>query len=199
MAAAVEILDLSGETELTLRGLTAHLATGRGAIYHHVGGKDELLAAATDHVIGEALTAVETDGAAETVIRSLALGIFDTVDAHPWVGTQLTRVPTQVAALRIWTNIGVQLQRLDVDASALSDAGSALVSYVLGSTAQYVAGPRTLTDEADRQAYLDRLAATWIEHDPDPLVAEAATQLSDHDDREQFLAGVDIFINGIRR
>lgn len=199
MAAAVEILDRSGETELTVRGLTAHLATGRGAIYHHVAGKDELLAAAADHVIGAALAAVQTDGAPEAAIRSLALGIFDTVDAHPWVGTQLTREPAQVAVLRIWTSVGVQLQRLGVCAPALSDAGSALVSYVLGSTAQYVAGPRTLTDHADRRAYLDRLAATWIEHNPDPFVAEAATRLRDHDDREQFLAGVDIFLNGIRR
>ena len=199
VAAAVEILDLGGEVELTVRGLTAHLATGRGAIYHHVAGKDELLAAATDHVVAQALAAVHADEAPESAIRSLALGIFDTVDAHPWVGTQLTREPTQVAVLRLWTSIGIQLQRLGVDASALSDAGGALVSYILGSTAQYVAGPRTLTDEADRQTKLDRLAALWIEHDPNPLVVEAASQLRDHDDRAQFLAGIDIFLNGIRR
>ena len=199
VAAAVEILDQGGEGELTVRGLTAHLSTGRGAIYHHVNGKDDLLAAATDHVISRVTAGVATNEEAEPTIRALALGIFEAIDAHPWVGTQLSREPTQAAVFRIWKSIGIQLQRLGVDPAALSDAGSALVSYVLGSAAQYVAGPRTRTDEADRKTYLDQLAAMWMEHDAHPLGAEAAVQLREHDDREQFLAGVDIFLAGVTR
>ena len=199
VAAAVEILDRSGEGHLTVRGLTVHLSTGRGAIYHHINGKDDLLAAATDHVIAEVTAAVATNDEAEPAIRELALGIFDAIDAHPWVGTQLSREPMQAAVLRIWTSIGIQLQRLGVDPATLPDAGSALVSYVLGSAAQYVAGPRTLTDEADRKGFLDQLAAMWMEHDPHPLVAEAALALREHDDRDQFLAGVNIFLAGVRR
>lgn len=199
VAAVVEILDHGGEGELTVRGLTAHLSTGRGAIYHHVKGKDDLLAAATDHVIAQATAGVATNEEAEPAIRALALRIFDAIDAHPWVGTQLSREPTQAAVFRIWTSIGTQLRRLGVGSATLSDAGSALVSYILGSSAQYVAGPRTLTNDADRKAYLDQLAATWMAHDPDPLVAEAAVALREHDDREQFLAGVNIFLAGVRR
>ena len=196
IAAAVEILDRGGEGQLTVRGLTAHLSTGRGAIYHHVVGKEDLLAAATDHVIRQVTADVATDGEAEPAIRGLALGIFDAIDTHPWVGTQLSREPMQLAVLRIWTSMGIQLQRLGVDAARVSDAGSALVSYILGAAAQYAAGPRTVTGEEDRKAYLDRVAATWLELDPNPLVAEAGVQLREHDDREQFLAGVDIFLTG---
>ena len=199
VAAAVEILDQGGEGELTMRRLTAHLSTGRGALYHHMNGKDDLLAAATDHVIGRVTAGVGTEEEAEPAIRALALGIFDAIDAHPWVGTQLSRDPRQAAVLKIWTSIGLQLQRLGVAPATLPDAGSALVSYVLGSAAQYAAGPRTLTDEADRKAYLDQLAALWTEQDPDPLVAEAAASLREHDDRAQFLAGVDIFLAGATR
>src|SRR3954462_10465863 len=50
--ATVEVLDATGEAGLTVRALTAHLSTGRGAIYHHVANKDELLAAAADDVVG---------------------------------------------------------------------------------------------------------------------------------------------------
>ena len=123
--------------------------------------------------------------------------MFDAIDAHPWVGTQLSRGPLQPAVLRIWKSVGTQLQRLGVDGSARSDAGSALVSYVLGSAASHVAGPRTVVDGADRQAFLDHLAAAWVEGDSDQIVQEAALLLREHDDREQFLAGVDIFLAGI--
>lgn len=197
VAAAVDLLDAGGEDELTVRGLTAHLATGRGAIYHHVHGKDELLADATDHVVGQVLAAVPTDGPPDQALRSLALGIFDAIDAHPWVAARLSRDPTQVAVLRIWKIIGTQLQRLGVAPATVPDAGSALVSYVLGSTAQYAAGPRTVRSEPDREAYLERLAKIWTEHDDDPLVADAALHVRQHDDREQFLAGVEIFLRGV--
>src|SRR4051794_7764135 len=49
--AAIELLDTAGEGGLTFRALAARLATGPGAIYWHVTGKDELLGAATDAVL----------------------------------------------------------------------------------------------------------------------------------------------------
>lgn len=194
--AAIEILDAAGEDGLTVRAVTARLATGRGALYHHVAGRDELLAAAADGVIGQVL-AVADDADPEQAIRALALGVFDAVDAHPWVGAQLSRAPFQPAVLRLWTGVGAQLQRLGVRGTGLSDAGSALINYVLGAAAQYAAGAKRAPDEAARQAFLESLAAWWVEQQPDPLVDEAAAQLQEHDDRDQFLAGVDIFLAGL--
>ncbi|BEL06403.1 TetR family transcriptional regulator [Actinoplanes sichuanensis] len=194
--ATIQILDTAGEDGLTVRAVTAHLATGRGAIYHHVAGKDDLLAAAADGVIGRVMAAAADDEDPKQAIRTLALGIFDAIDAHPWVGAQLSREPLQPAVLRIWTGVGVRLVRLGVRGAALPDAGSALVNYILGAAAQHAAGARRAPDATSRQAYLDRLAAQWAELDTDPLVREAASLISEHDDREQFLAGVDIFLAG---
>ena len=44
-----------------------------------------------------------------------------------------------------------------------------------------------------------RLAARWTRLDPAeyPFVHQVATQLREHDDREQFLAGVDLILAGI--
>jgi AcrR family transcriptional regulator len=194
--AAIEILDTEGENDLTFRALTTRLSTGAGAIYHHVASKNELLAAATDEVIGRLLAEIAGDTEPRRAIRAIALGIFDAIDAHPWVGAQLSHDP-QPAVLRIWKAIGQQLRGLGVAGSAQSDAGSALVSYVLGSAAQFAAGARTRRTEAEREAFLEALAAQWTQHDPDPFVEELATQLRNHDDREQFLAGVEIFLTGI--
>ena len=195
--ATIEILDTAGEGELTVRALTAHLSTGRGAIYHHVANKDEMLAAATDAVISRVLADAAGDEDPKRVIRTLALGIFNAIDEHPWVGTQLSREPWQPAVGQIWTSAGRQLQRLGVTGPALSDAGAALVNYVLGSAAQYAAGARRASDDAARRDFLQTLATTWTQADADPLVHDAASQLREHDDQEQFLAGVDIFLAGI--
>lgn len=197
--ATIQILDTAGESGLTLRAVTAQLTTGRGAIYHHVANKDELLAAAADGVISRVLAEAAGDEDPRRSIRALALGIFDAIDAHPWVGTQLSREPFQPAVQQIWKGVGVRLHQLGVTGTALSDAGSALVNYVLGAVAQHAAGARRAPSDAARKDYLDRLAAQWAQHDAHPVAQEAASLLREHDDREQFLAGVDIFLAGVSR
>jgi AcrR family transcriptional regulator len=194
--ATIEILDTAGESGLTVRAVTAHLATGRGAIYHHVTNKDELLAAAADGVITQVMAGLAGDDEPRGSIRALALGVFDAIDAHPWVGTQLAREPFQPAVRQIWEGLGTRLHRLGLRGATLSNAGSALVNYVLGAAAQHAAGARRAPDDAARQAYLDALAADWAWPGADPLVRESASLLREHDDREQFLAGVDIFLAG---
>ena len=195
--AAIEILDRNGEQALTVRALTSHLSTGRGAIYHHVPGMGDLLAAAADDVIRAATERAADDGDPNSAIRGLSLGIFDAIDAHPWVGSQLAREPLQPAVLRIWKSIGVQLEGLGLAGSARSDAGAALANYIFGSAAQFAAGARRTRNQAERQSYLDALATAWTEQDADQVVGEAASELRDHDDRHQFLAGIGIFLDGI--
>src|ERR1700734_860936 len=87
--AATEILDAEGEDALTLRALTVRLATGYGAIYHHVADRNDLLAAATDHVIARIVTDRAADVEPRQALRAMALGLFDAIVAHPWAGAQL--------------------------------------------------------------------------------------------------------------
>jgi len=108
VAAAIEILDTEGEAALTFRALAARLATGSGAIYWHVANKDELLAAATDGVITRAMTGVVSGAEPRAAIRASALAVFDAIDAHPWVGTQLSREPWQPALVQIFEGLGGQ-------------------------------------------------------------------------------------------
>jgi AcrR family transcriptional regulator len=197
--AAIEILDAEGENARIFPELTARLSTGVGAIYHHVANKGELLAAAANTVLVPMLVAAGTSTDPREAIRAISLGIFDTIAAHPWVGTQLSREPWQPAVLHIWESVGVQLRASGVAGADLSDAGSALVNYVLGAAAQYAAGPGRQASDVDRTAFLQTLSQQWERHDPAdfPLVHELAAQLPEHDDRDQFLAGVDIFLAGI--
>jgi hypothetical protein len=158
-----------------------------------------LLAACTDEVI----TRVVADGASDTdpreAIRAIASGMFDAIDAHPWVGAQLARAPWQQAMLHIFDGIGRHLQALGVPEQAQFDCGSALVNYILGVAGQNAANARLLPRDTDRRAFLTALADEWSQLDPasHPFIHRVAARLADHDDREQFLAGVDLILAGI--
>jgi AcrR family transcriptional regulator len=197
--AAIEILDADGEIALTFRALAARLATGSGAIYWHVANKDELLAASTNDVIARVMTEVGHTAEPRRAIRAIALGIFDAIDAHPWVGTQLSREPWQTAILQIFEGMGAHLQALGVPRRARFNSASALVSYILGLAGQYAAGVRLLPRDTDRRAFLGAVAARWTQSDPAeyPFVHQVVAELRDHDDREQFLAGINLILAGI--
>jgi AcrR family transcriptional regulator len=198
--AATEILDTDGETALTFRALTRHLHTGYGAIYHHVASKSDLLAAATDDVIARVVAGLVTNAEPREALRALALGLFDAIDAHPWAGAQLTREPWRPALLDVYKSVSEQLQALDVPEAAIFDSAGVLVNYILGVAGQNAANARVLaSNETGRADFLAAIAAQWAQVDParHPWAHRAAKRLREHDDRAQFLAGVDLILAGI--
>jgi AcrR family transcriptional regulator len=197
--AAIEILDADGENALTFRALSARLATGAGAIYHHVASKDALLATATNGVISRVVAEVDREAEPRAAIRALAVGMFDAIHTHPWVGTELSREPWQFATLQLLEGFGQQIMALGVPARAQFDCASALLNYVLGLAGQYAAGARLLAGVTDRSTFLATVAEQWAQLDPGeyPFVRQVAAQLPGHDDREQFLAGIDLILDGI--
>ncbi|AQT82360.1 TetR family transcriptional regulator [Mycolicibacterium litorale] len=200
VAAAIEILDTQGENALTFRALTARLETGAGAIYWHVANRDDLLAAATDYVIAHAVTAGAGETDPQQAIRAIALGVFDAFNTHPWVGTQLAREPWQPAILHVFEGIGRQLQALGVPNLAQFNCATTLMGYMVGLAAQYAAGARLHLRATDRPEFLAGLAARWTQrHDAAsyPFVHQQANQIATHDDREQYLAGIDLILAGI--
>jgi len=101
--------------------------------------------------------------------------------------------------LQVFEGFGGQLQALGVPGRAQFDCASALLNYLLGLAGQYAAGARLLPRETDRSAFLAAVAARWAQLDPAryPFVRQVAAQLPGHDDREQFLAGIDLILAGI--
>ena len=199
VTAAIDILDAGGEAALTFRALAARLATGSGAIYWHVADKDALLAAPAEAIVAGVVTEVRAAGGPRETIRGIALGMFDAIDAHPWVGAQLARAPWQSAMVRIFESVGRQLQALGVPERAQFDAASALLNFILGVAGQNAATARIEAQVTDRSAFLAAVAAQWMQRDPAdyPFVHKVAGQLRDHDDRDQFLAGIDLILAGI--
>ncbi|NED88899.1 TetR family transcriptional regulator [Streptomyces sp. SID11233] len=202
--AAVDLLDTAGESGLTFRALSERLATGPGAIYWHVAGKSELLAAATGRVVSIALAAGRAGR--RGAIHDAAIGLFDAIERHPWLAPQITAQlahnPTGPVATRIFEDIGRQVSALDVPKSSWFTSTSALMHYILGAAGQNAANlerARSLGPEADRSSYMDTVAGAWKQLSPEEysFTRAVADHGLDHDDRTQFLAGIDLIIAGI--
>lgn len=199
--AAIALLDSEGEAGLTFRALAARLATGAGAIYWHIANKRELLVAASDAVVARAMAGVAAHATPRKTLRGIAMGVFEAIDAHPWVAAQLSRAPWQTAMLQIFERIGRQVQALGVPDGAQFTAASALVSYILGVSEQNAANGRMFEPAVDRADFLAAESARWKELDAHeyPFTRKVATQLRKHDDRAEFLAGIDLILAGIAR
>ncbi|GGN04703.1 TetR/AcrR family transcriptional regulator [Streptomyces fuscichromogenes] len=139
-------------------------------------------------------------------IRGVALGLFDAIARHPWLATQLaaqlSRSPWGTVTPRIFESIGRRVRALDVPESSWFTVTSALVHYILGAAGQNAANnasARSLPPGVDRDRFIDTVSRAWGELDPDeyPFTRAVADQMRGHDDREQFLAGVDLVLAGI--
>jgi len=202
--ASIELLDSSGETGLTFRTLSEQLATGPGAIYWHIANKSDLLAAACDTIVARTMTAspasVTTGATPQAAIRLLALAIFDAIDAHPWIGSALTHAPGQSPMLRIVERIGQQIRALGVPKKEHWVTASALLNYILGVAGRNAAnGQLARTQGLDRSDFLEAVSTAWSQLDPEeyPFTRSLAGQLRSHDDRKDFLAGIDLILRGI--
>lgn len=136
-------------------------------------------------MVARTLAKVSVSGAPRKAIRGIALGVFETIDAHPWVGAQLVRNPWPTAMLQIFERIGRQVQALRAPARAQFTAATVLGSYVIGESRQNAASGRLYEPRPDRAEFLDELAAQWLELDVDefPFTRNIANQLREHDDR----------------
>ena len=223
--ASIALLDSAGEGGLTFRALSERLATGPGAIYWHVANKGDLLVAACDAVIAGVMaevtaevTAAQADANAdanadaqsgaeagaqspEDTIRALALGTFDAMDAHPWIGSALFQSAGALPTVRLFECLGQQVRALGAPAAGEWSAASALLHYILGVGGQNAANRLSAqTRELDREDFLGEVAEAWTALDERdyPFTRSVADQLQRHDDRGDFLAGIDLILGGIK-
>jgi len=200
MDASIELLDISGESGLTFRALCERLATGPGAIYWHIANKSDLMTAACDAIVARMMGANVAGATPKATIRAVALGVFDAIDAHPWVGSTLTSSAGWLPMVRILEPLGQQVRALGVPDKEQWATVSALLHYILGVGGQNAAnGQLARTQGLDRGDFLEAVATMWAQLDPHeyPFTRSLAGQVRAHDDRMDFLAGIDLILRGI--
>ena len=200
IAASIELLDSGGEDELTFRTLSERLATGPGAIYGYIANKNDLLTAACDALVARTVETCVTGPTPEAAIRALAMGMFDTIDEHPWVGSALMQAELYSPMVRLLERVGQQICALGVPEEDQWATASALTNYIFGVGAQNATnGQNARMQGLDRSAFLRAISDAWLQLDSKeyPFTHRVAGQLPAHDDRGDFLAGIDLILRGI--
>lgn len=203
---AVALLDEAGESALTFRALAARLGGGVASIYWYVSSKEELLDRAADHVFAGLLEATESHTGSEDPLddaRAIAVSLFDTIRARPWLAAYALRDSnTQPNGLLIYERLGQQVMRLGLTPRQSFHAVSAIMGYVIGVGADLGQEPpqAVLDGTIDRQEYLSQEADAWRQLDPEtyPFLRHIVDEFARHDDEEQFRAGLDLLLAGLR-
>ena len=198
--AAIALLDSSGENGLTFRALATKLATGAGAIYWHVADKDALFTAASDVIMARAIGISLPAATPRQNIQTLALAVFEAMDQHPWLGSALSQAPGRLPTVRLLERLGRQVAALGVPAGQQWVAACTLLNYLLGVGGQNAANASIArVQDLERTHFLETLSAAWSQLDAQeyPFTRSVAAKLREHDDRADFLAGIDLIVQGM--
>lgn len=203
---AVAILDEAGEAALTFRALASRLGGGVASIYWYVSSRDELLDLATDSVLAGVLTATEDFHGADDPIddlRAIALALFDVIVDRPWLGGYFMRdTDTQPNGLLLYERLGQQAMRLGLTPRQSFHAVSAVTGFVVGVAADLGQQPpqEVVDGSVTREQMMQRYADGWRQLDPEtfPFIHHIVDEFAVHNDREQFVAGLDLLLAGLR-
>ncbi len=203
---AVALLDEGGEPALTFRALAARLGGGVASVYWYVASKDELLDRATDHVLAGVLTDAERFSGAQDPIddlRAIAVTLFEAIVERPWLGAYFMRdTGLQPNGLLLYERLGQQVLRLGLTPRQSFHAVSAILGFVVGIGADLGQQPpqEVLDGTTGREEYIARFADQWRELDPEefPFVHHVVEEFAGHDDTDQFRAGLDLLLAGLR-
>jgi AcrR family transcriptional regulator len=206
LSEAVALLDQAGESALTFRALAARLGTGVGSIYWYVDNKEELLDRATDHVLQSVLADTERFTQGDDPIddlRAIAVTLFDAIVSRPWLAAYFLRnTDVQPNGLLIYERLGEQVLRLGLTPRQSFYAVSALIGFVVGIAADLGQEPprEVLDGTLSRGEFTARYADQWRQLDPEayPFVHHIVDEFAGHDDADQFRAGLDLLLAGLR-
>lgn len=204
---AVRLLDEAGEAALTFRALAARLGGGVASIYWYVQSKDELLDRAADHVMAAVLADTErfvNDDDPIDALRNIGVTLYDAAIDRPWLGSYFMRnTGFQPNSLRLYERLGGQVLRLHLTPRQSFHAASAVVGFVIGLAADMGQVPpeEVLSGELNRDQYMERVVSQWRELDPAeyPFLNTIIDEFKDHQDADQFRAGLDLLLAGLRQ
>jgi AcrR family transcriptional regulator len=201
--AALRISDAENDLDgLTVRRLAAELGVGTMTLYSYFRGKDEILDAMADHVLGRMeMPPPAPDEDAATAMRVVAHSFLEMMRDHPSVIRMLaTRVTTSTASLR--GAMEAVLERLcaaGIPGPLAVECYGFLITYAIGFASYQTPRPWGRGDDAasaeerrQRLHFYSALPAPSF-----PRVIELAEQVVELPSDKQFDFGLDAVITAV--
>jgi TetR/AcrR family transcriptional regulator, tetracycline repressor protein len=199
VAQALTLIAQDGAQALTMRNLAARLGVVPGALYHHVGNKEQLQDLVLDGVLAEIDYHLDPSQPWTEQIKLLAHRLRQVLEDHPGVAAILkTRDPLGPHSLALAEAFLAPLQAAGFGDREAGLAFFLLLDYTVGFA---VSSPRTAVNE---QRVRDPAIRTQLHEffrslPPDRFPALVA--LGEHvwvDNRDQrFTAGVEVLVDGL--
>jgi AcrR family transcriptional regulator len=197
---ALAVIAHDGVQALTMRSLAARLGVVPGALYHHVGSKQQLQDLLLDGVLAEVDFHTDPSLAWTQQLKNLAHRLRQVLEAHPGVAAILkTRDPLGPHSLALAEALLAPLQAAGFADRQAGLAFSLLVDYTVGFAVS--ATPTAVNEQRVRDpAIRTQLHQFFRTLPPDRFPALVA--LGQHvwvDNRdERFTAGLDILLDGLQ-
>ena len=196
---ALAVIAHDGVQALTMRNLAARLGVVPGALYHHVGSKQQLQDLLLDGVLAEVDFHTDPSQAWTQQLKNLAHRLRQVLEAHPGVAAILkTRDPLGPHSLALAEALLAPLQAAGFADRQAGLAFSLLVDYTVGFAVS--ATPTAVNEQRVRDpAIRTQLHQFFRSLPPDRFPALVA--LGEHvwvDNRDQrFTAGLEVLVDGL--
>jgi len=201
VAEALAVIAQDGAQALTMRSLAARLGVVPGALYHHVGNKQQLHDLLLDGVLAEVDFHTYPSLAWTEQLKVLAHRLRQVLEAHPGIAVILkTRDPLGPHSLALAEAFLAPLQAAGFGDREAGLAFFLLVDYTVGFA---VSSPRTSVNEQRVRDAATRSQLHEFFRSLPPERFPALVALGEHvwlDNRdERFTAGLDVLADGLEQ
>ncbi|MET9874468.1 TetR/AcrR family transcriptional regulator [Actinacidiphila glaucinigra] len=200
--AAVALLDRHGPEAFTMRALAQELGVGTMAVYSHFKGKDEIIDAVNERLLGE-IELPSGTGPPRGQLIELCVGVYRLFSEHPSALQLLTSRPLRGdEPIAVIDRMLCLLITAGLDPSAAARAQVALMQYTVGAALWVVRRNRAECEEAEaglREKIRSRLAD--LPPDSYPSLVGLAPELvaAQQSGQAQYEAGLSALLDGLIR
>lgn len=192
--AALAVIDEGGVAAVSMRTVGRHLNVDAKSLYNHIDGKDALLDAVAEHILGGVVIPEPTGDLADD-LRAIARSFRHTTLAHPQAATLvLTRQLSSFAGLAPVEAVVSVLRRAGFAPDDTVHLLRSLLATVIGTLMREVsAGPTFGAGDTDGIARRrDALAGSGF-----PALAETAPHLARCDHDQEFEFTIDLMVEAV--